>query len=127
MKIIKRTIFDNVPVGLYLVTFESIWDSKCNEGKHECCFEHGCGDNEPSYIAEIIPTVVKVTAKNYLVLGEDVIGKDDSFNSKELFEGDTHDIRPRLFKTLKEAKAHIKYTVDRFNNPSPWECFVKSA
>jgi len=125
MKSIKRTVVDLVPVGMYLVTFEPVWNNHCNPGEHEDCLDHGCFDNGQDYISEVDPSITKVTEKNYL--GLDVIGKDENLNVKGLFGDDTHDLRPRLFKTLKEAKEHEKYTLDRFKNPQPWESFVKLA
>jgi hypothetical protein len=66
---IKREIVDLVPVGLYLVSFETIYGNHCNEGKHECCIDHGCLDNGSEYIAEIKGNVEKITKDNYLKLG----------------------------------------------------------
>jgi len=125
MKKIKRTVIDLVPVGMYLVTFNAIWNNHCNPGEHEDCLDHGCFDNGRDYISDVDSNIVKVTSKNYLELPENVIGKDETMNLKGLGVDDTHDFRPRLFKTLKQAKEHEKYTVNRFKNPQPWEAFVK--
>ena len=127
MKQIKRTITDNVPVGLYLVHFETILGNRCNSGKHEDCLEHGCLDNEDFYIAEIDSSVTEITEDNYLNLPVNILDKDENFNSESLWESDTHDLRPRLFLTKDEAKEHIKDTLYRWNNASPWEVFVKTA
>lgn len=127
MKQIKRVITDNVPVGLFLVHFETIMGNRCNDGKHEDCLEHGCLDNEDFYIAEIEHSIIQVTENNYLTLPVNVIDKDEKFNSETLWEGDTHDLRPRLFLTEVEAQDHVKTTLNRWNNPAPWEVFVKTA
>lgn len=127
MQQVTRTIVDNVPVGLYLVTFESIWGSPCNVGEHDDCAEHGCVDNEPSYIAAIESSVTEVTADNYLTLDADVTDQTVELNNDVDPVNDTHDLRPRLFASKKDAERHVTYTVNRFNNPEPWEVFVRGA
>lgn len=122
---IKRTVIDHVPIGLYLVTFERVYGAICNLGEHDDCLEHGCFDNDSNIVSEIAPQIERITRNNYLNLEIDVINKDISLNSKELGVDDTHDLRPRLFKTKKEAKTHADYTLNRFNNPQPWEVFIK--
>lgn len=124
MKAIQRVITEMVPVNMYLVTFDTIWGQPCNPGEHNDCLEHGCMDNEPSYVAEIDPAVIQVTAANYTKLQENVVGRDADWNADGV-NGDTHDLRPRLFRTRKEANAHVKYTTERFKNPQPWESFIK--
>lgn len=124
---IKRTVYDNVPVGLYLVSFESVWSSPCNPGKHECCMEHGCMDNEPNRISDVDATVTKVTRSNYLELPESVCNRETDWNADTSVCGDTHDLRPRLFKLKRDAEAYSQSVVARFRNPQPWECFVKTA
>jgi len=111
MKKIKREVIDLVPVGLWLVSFDRIWDINEETG-HE-------------RISDIEPMELKrVTSKSYLSLCEDVVNKDINWNTDHVND-DTHDFRPRLFKTKKEALEHIKYTVNRFKNPQPWESFIK--
>jgi len=127
MQKIKRTVIDNVPIGYWLVTFTPIYGNRCNSGTHEDCDTHGCFDNGQEYVAEIDDVIEKVTASNYMVLPARVTDRDESWNADSLWEGDTHDLRPRLFKTKKEAKEHVKLVKDRFNNPQPWEVFVKYA
>jgi hypothetical protein len=123
LKQVKREIVESVPLGYWIVTFDTIWGQSCNEGQHNDCLEHGCMDNEPSYIAEIESIVTKITKNNYLTLDYDYAIK--TMNSSEYVSGDTHDLRPRLFKTKKEATEYAKHVKTRFDNPSPWEVFVK--
>lgn len=123
-KKIKRTIVDLVPVNYYLVSFEAIWGTHCNPGKHDDCSIHGCDDNEPSHIAEVDGSVNKVTQDNYMQLN--AIGMTIESNTNYRYD-DTHDLRSRLFKTKHEAVAHMEYTLSRFKNPQPWESFVKIA
>lgn len=123
---VNRTIIDNVPVGLFLVTFETIWGAPCNSGEHDDCCEHGCDDNEPTYIADIEPTIAEITTVNYLTLPVDVTDQTVDLNADIDGTSDSHDLRPRLFATKEEADAHVAYTVERFNNPQPWEIFVKT-
>lgn len=125
MQKIKRIVIDNVPVGMYLVSFRAIYGIQCNPGEHDDCLNHECIYNEPSFIEDIEPEIIKVLKSNYLILSEDVINKDETLNSDILNSDDTHDLRSRLFKTKKDAENHIKYTVDRFKKPQPWEVFVK--
>jgi hypothetical protein len=122
---ITRQVTELVPIGAYAVHFEPIYGQRCLEGSHEDCIEHGCMDYGQEYIAEIEPTVTQVTSDNYRELPFDVTGKDESLNAQSLFEGDTHDMRPRLFTLRKEAENHVKETMLRFNKPQPWECFIK--
>lgn len=124
---VTRTVVDNVPVGLFLVTFETIWGAPCNSGEHDDCGEHGCDDNEPTYIADIEPTIAEITTVNYLTLPVDVTDQTIDLNADVDGTSDSHDLRPRLFATKEEADAHVAYTVERFNNPQPWEIFVKTA
>lgn len=121
---IKREVTDLVPIGLYAVHFEAIYGNKCLEGEHDDCLEHGCFDYGQEYIEEIEPSIDLVTSENYRNLPFDVTGKDDTFNANGLWQGDTHDFRPRLFVMKKEAEQHIKETMARFKNPQPWEAFV---
>lgn len=123
LKTVKRQIIEQVPINYWIVSFDTIWGSQCNSGKHDDCLEHGCMDNEPSYIAEIEPRLERITTKNYITLDYNYAIK--TMNSSEYIGDDTHDLRPRLFKTKGEAQKFIDYTVNRFNNPNPWECFVK--
>lgn len=44
---------------------------------------------------------------------------------EDLWEDDTHDFRPRWFKTKEEAEKHITYTVNRWKHPKPWESFIR--
>lgn len=127
MQQVTRTIVDNVPVGLFLVTFESIWGAPCNVGEHDDCLEHGCLNNEPSYVAAIESSVAEVTVDNYLTLDVDVTDQTVELNNDIDPVSDTHDLRPRLFASKEEAEKHVTYTVNRFNNPQPWEVFVKGA
>ena len=46
-------------------------------------------------------------------------------NLKDLDVDDTHDFRPRWFKNKADAVDYITYTVNRWNNPEPWESFVE--
>lgn len=126
MKQIKRTVVDLVPVGFYLADFEPIYSTRCNVGEHEDCLEHGCFDNNSEYVSEAIALIVKITAKNYRELSVDVT-LPKYLDVTPLWEDDTHDLRPRIFKTRQEADAHVKQTLDRFNNAQPWECFIKVA
>ena len=119
---LKRIQEVEVPIGMYLVRFNPVWGTQCNEGKHDDCLQHGCLDNEPSYIAEVDGELNKVTTKNWQAL--DVVGLTVETNS-DFYHDDTHDSRDRIFKTKAEAKAHLEYTLKRFKNPSPWESFVK--
>jgi hypothetical protein len=121
---VKRTVIDTVPIGYWLVTFEPIWGQRCNEGQHDDCMTHGCMDNEPDYIAEVDGAINKITRRNYYELGAN--GLTISSNTNDRYD-DTHDLRPRLFKTKQEAKAHLEYTLKRFKNPQPWESFVQTA
>lgn len=126
MKQIKRTIIDLVPVGFYLTDFELVYNNRCNPGEHEDCLEHGCFDNDSEYVQEVIAHITKITAKNYKELSIDVT-LPKYLEVLPLWEGDTHDLRPRIFKTKHEATTHTKNTLDRFNNARPWECFIKVA
>lgn len=114
MKQIKRTVIDSVPVGYFLVTFEPIWGCSEEEGYS--------GVFEPDYIAEVDGRIDKITAKNYLELN--AIGMTLETNSNPV-NGDTHDLRPMLFKTKAEAQEHLDWTLNRFANPAPWQAFVK--
>lgn len=116
---LKKTIEVDIPVGMYLVEFNTIWGSECNEGKHTDCMSHGCWDNEPSYVAEVDYTVTKVTKEN--MLGE---GMDLNSNTADCYD-DTHDFRSRVFKNKREATEYAKGIVEKFNNPMPWQSFVK--
>lgn len=124
VKKVKRISYDMVPVGLYYVQFNPILSSPCNPGKHDDCVDHGCMDNEPNRISEIDPVIIRVTEKNYDTFSVDVRDRDVTWND-DYVSGDTHDIRPRLFATLKQAKDHASYTLERWKNPQPWESFVK--
>jgi hypothetical protein len=42
----------------------------------------------------------------------------------DLSQDDTHDLRTRWFATEEGARAHAKFTEERWANPSPWESFV---
>lgn len=95
MKAIQRVITENVPVGKFLVTFDAIWGVSCNEGKHKDCFEHGCLDNEPSYIAEVNSNVSEITEENYLSLGESVgMIAYDSDDHDSILSGEISDLCP---------------------------------
>lgn len=122
---IERKILENVPVGLFLVRFDAVLGTSCNDGNHDDCLEHGCMDNEPSYITEIDYSLNEVTKDNYLRFWQNVVDKDESWNCNPLEGDDTHDFRPRLFTSKKDAESHIEYTLNRFKNPSPWELFAK--
>jgi hypothetical protein len=122
---IKRQVTDLVPIGAYAVHFEAIYGQRCLEGSHEDCEAHGCFDYGSEYVAEIEPSIMQVTSDNYLELPFEVVNKDESLNAKSLFEGDTHDMRPRIFTLRKEAENHVKATMQRFNKPDPWEVFIK--
>ena len=122
---ITRQVIELVPIGAYAVNFEPIYGQRCLEGSHEDCIEHGCMDYGSEYVAEIEPTVTQVTSDNYKDLPFSVVDKDESLNAQSLFEGDTHDMRPRIFTLRKEAEKHVKDTMQRFNKPNPWEVFIK--
>ena len=122
--ILTKTTQVEVPIGLFLVRFETIWGTPCNEGKHDDCLEHGCLDNEPSYIAEVDGSLTEVTLENWQELG--VEGLTLNSNPK-LWVDDTHDLRDKVFATKEEANKHLEYTLNRFKNPQPWEAFVKTA
>jgi len=113
MKKIKRTIeiVDNVPVGLWLASFDIL---------------HGFDDETGREWIDDIEAhkPVKVTSKNYLDLNAQVVNMTLETNTDSPYD-DTHDFRPRLFKTKQEALDHIEYTVKRWKNPQPWESFVK--
>jgi hypothetical protein len=122
---IKREVIDLVPVGFYAVNFEPIYGNRCLEGVHEDCEKHGCFDYGQEYVAEIDASIEQITATNYQLLMFDVTNKDETFNAESLFEGDTHDMRPRLFRSKLDAENHVKETMQRYNKPQPWECFIK--
>jgi hypothetical protein len=44
---------------------------------------------------------------------------------EDLWQDDTHDLRSRWFESRQEAIDHAEYTRRRWENPSPWESFVK--
>lgn len=116
---LKRMIEVDVPVGMYLVEFTAVWGTSCNEGEHTDCLKHGCMDNEPSYVAEVEAEVVKVTVENMRGEGLDLNSNTDFTHD------DTHDLRPRVFKTKREAEAHARAVVEQFRNPLPWQSFIK--
>lgn len=120
---IERMVTDLVPINYWLVTFECVWGSDCNEGAHTDCLEHGCMDNEPSKIVEVYADVKRISKVNYHALGVSGMTVNTNVDSRY---NDTHDLRPRLFKTKKEALEHKKYTLQRWANPQPWEVFVQT-
>lgn len=81
-------------------------------------------DNEPDRVSDVDASVTRVTRSNYLKF--DVIGRDLDWNTSDSYD-DTHDLRPRLFATKREAEEHVKATIDKFKNPMPWQSFVKVA
>lgn len=94
-----------IPVGYWLVTFDAIWDIDEETGRE--------------WIAEVEGDAVKVTADRL-----DTDGMSLETNTSDQYD-DTHDFRPRLFRTAREAREHLAYTLNRFKNPQPWESFVK--
>lgn len=120
---IERTVKDHVPVNYWLVTFELVWGSECNSGIHTDCLTHGCMDNEPTKLVEVYGDVKRISKVNYYTLGAQGMTLDT--NTRDCYD-DTHDFRPRLFKTKKEALEHKTYTLNRWYNPSPWEVFIRS-
>ena len=119
---VKHTVVDLVPVGLYLVEFTAIWGSRCSCEPHtDDCLDHGT-----EYVADIEPSITRVTEKNYEngTFQTNVINKDETLND-DFKHDDTHDLRPRLFKKKRDALEHTRFTMDRFKNPQPWESFVE--
>lgn len=117
---LKKIVEVECPVGMYAVVFDTVWGSRCTE---ECTAEplnHPCMDNEPDYIAEVDAKIVKVTLKNALGFQ----GLDIDSNTTESYD-DTHDFRTRIFKTRREARGFVMYTMNNWKHPAPWQCFVK--
>lgn len=121
MRITKK-IQVEVPIGKYAVVFNLVWGAACNPGKHTDCLDHGCLDNEPSYVQDVDGIATKITRKNYPELGVEGLSVDSHTGEKY---DDTHDFRTRIFNTKKEALEHLEYTLNRFKNPQPWESFIK--
>lgn len=122
---VKRLVTDEIPIGYYHVAFEAIWGWSCVDEPHNSCEQAGCIEGEPNHIAEVDSEVTKVTKENYTTLAG-IEGMTLETNTGDKYD-DTHDLRPRLFKTKAEAEKHRKYTLNRFKNPQPWESFVKYA
>jgi hypothetical protein len=93
-----------VPVGYWLVTFFPVWNIDEDTGYES--------------IAEVDGNVQQVTE-------DDIHLADMSIDTNTSNHyGDTHDLRDRLFSTKSEAEEHMRYTLNRFCNPQPWESFV---
>jgi hypothetical protein len=63
---------------------------------------------------------VKVGPDTYLPA---VVPHDEELGT--LWEGDTHDLRSRLFDTEQEARARAEEVTYGFHHPEPWQSFVK--
>lgn len=89
----------------------------------------------PDAVVDIDVSVVRITEGDVAMIGNVpcVASQDLGYwcpveNFRELAdltEGDTHDLRERWFATREEAEDHARYTKERFDNPSPWESFVR--
>jgi hypothetical protein len=105
---------------------------------------YGFSDEEQErgeYVADIEVAVVRIDREHTSVVGDVPCVHSESWPSNffvpvnlfrevpDLTEDDTHDLRLRdlrlrWFATREEADEHAKYTMTRWQNPSPWESFV---
>jgi hypothetical protein len=85
-------------------------------------------------ICDVVATVVRIDKDAAELIGgvwcvSDEVGHwfpIENFEERDdLTQDDTHDFRDRWFATEDAAREHATYTVNRFQNPSPWESFVR--
>lgn len=79
-------------------------------------------------IVEISPDTVKVATnvEPYVEVEQYCHMAATSFRRYEdLQTDDTHDLRNRLFDTKQEARQHLEHTLETFNNPLPWQTFIR--
>lgn len=82
-------------------------------------------------LVRIAPDTVKVSGEALVVSPENttMIGFPVSeFQRREDLRSpdDTHDLRSRFFETREEAEEHLRYTMERWENPEPWCVFVQT-